>query len=118
LKYGIAFGFAGFIIALAGMFYATGMLDLRFPAVIGAGFFGGGVLGSLVRRLNKKGEERKAGFIFLCIVLIAGIPSIAEYTYDILTGNWKIWKLISIFAFAYLISYEVFCVIKSEEVKK
>lgn len=33
LKYGIAFGFAGFVITLVGIYYATGMLDLRFPAV-------------------------------------------------------------------------------------
>ncbi len=42
-KYGIAFGFAGFVITLAGMYYSTGMLDLRFPAV-GAGLFGGGAM--------------------------------------------------------------------------
>ncbi len=117
LKYGIAFGFAGFVITLVGIYYATGMLDLRFPAVIGAGFFGGGFLGSVMRRLHKDGEERKANFIFLALMLIVGIPLIAEYAYDILTGNWKIWKLISIFAFAYLICYGIFRITKSRGVK-
>jgi len=30
------------------------MLDLRFPAVIGVGFFGGGFLGSLIKRLHRE----------------------------------------------------------------
>jgi len=34
------------------MYYATDMLDLRFPAVIGV--FGGGFLGSLIKRLHRE----------------------------------------------------------------
>ena len=98
------------------MYYPIGILDPGFPAVIGAGFFGGGFLGSLLRRLRKEGEERRADFIFLAIILIVGIPSIAEYIH-ILTGNWKIWKFISIFAFAYLICYGIFRITKTKNVK-
>ncbi len=58
----------------------------------------------MLRRLHKGGEERKASLIFLDGILIVGIPLIAEYIHEILTGNWKIWRFISIFAFAYLIS--------------
>ena len=118
LKYGILFGFVSFALTLIGWYFATGILDPRFPAVIGAGLFGGGFLGLLMRRLYKEGEERKANFIFLGVMLIVGIPLIVEYAYDILTGNWKIWKLISTFAFAYLICYGIFRVMESRGVEK
>jgi len=42
-------------------------------------------------------------------------PLIAENTYDILTGNWKIWKFISIFAFVYLVCYGILRVKKGVE---
>ena len=116
-KYGMLFGFVGFALTLVGWYFTTGAFDPRFPAVIGVGLFGGGFLGSLMKRLYKEGEERKANFIFLAVVLIVGIPLISEYTYDILAGNWKIWKLISIFAFAYLICYGIFRITKSKGVK-
>jgi len=61
----------------------------------------------VLRKLYREEEERKANFIFLAVILIVSIPLIAEYTYDILTGNWKILKLISIFAFVYLIDYGI-----------
>ena len=61
----------------------------------------------MIRRLHKEGEERKANFIFLAITLIGGIPLVAGYTYDILTGSWKMWKFISIFVFVYLIGYGI-----------
>ena len=118
LKYGIAFGFVGFAITLVFVYLATGTLDLRFPAVIGAGFFGGGFFSSMMKRLYKEGEEKKANLIFLAIVLIVCTPLIAKYIHDFLTGNWKIWKFIFIIAFVYLISYGAFRVMKSEEVKK
>jgi len=114
LKHGILFGFAGFTLTLIGWYFATGLFDPRFPTVIGAGLFGGGFLGSLIKRLYKEGEKRKANSIFLAVVLIVGIPSIVEYAYNILTGNWKIWKLISIFVFAYLICYGIFRITKSK----
>ncbi len=117
LKYGILFGVVGFALTLLGMYYATGTVDPRFSAVIGAGFFGGGFLGSVMRRLYREEKEREANFIFLALMLIAGIPLIARYAYDILTGNWKIWKLISIFAFTYLICYGIFRITKSRGVK-
>ena len=108
LKYGMLFGFAGFALTLVGWYFATGVLDPRFPAVIGTGLFGGGFLGSLIKRLHEEGEERKANLVFLTVMLVVGIPSIVEYAYDILTGNWKIWELISLFGFAYLICYAIF----------
>ena len=108
LKYGIAFGFVGFAITLVIIYLATGTLDLRFPAVIGAGFFGGGIIASIIRRLYKEGEERKANVIFLAVILVVSTPIIAKYTYDLLVGNWNIWKFIYILAGAYLISYGVF----------
>lgn len=117
LKYGMIFGFVGLIITLVVIYLTTGTLDLGFAAVVVAGFFGGGFLGSVMKRLYKEGEEKKANLIFLAIVLIVGTPLIAEYTHDFLTGNWKIWKFIPIFAFAYLISYGAFRVMKPEEVK-
>ena len=51
-------------------------------------------------------------------MLIAGIPLITEYTYDILARNWEIWKLISIFAFAYLICHGIFRIMKSKGIEK
>jgi len=125
LKYGMLFGSAGFALTLASMYFATGVLDPRFPAVIGVGVFGGGFLGSLIRRLHKEGEERKANFIFLAVFLLTGILLIAECIYDILTGNWKsiltgnwkIWRFISIFAFVYLICYAILRIKKSKDVK-
>ena len=39
-KFGVLFGFVGFAPTLVGMYYATGTLDPRFPAAIGAGLFG------------------------------------------------------------------------------
>ena len=86
------------------------MLDPRFPAVIGTGFFGGGILASMMRRLYKEGEERKANIIFLAVMLVVCIPTIAKYTYDVLTGDWKIGKMALIFASAYLIGYGIFLV--------
>lgn len=38
LRYGMLFGFVGFALTLVGNF-ETGVLDPRFPAVIGAEFF-------------------------------------------------------------------------------
>ena len=118
LKCGMLSGFAGFALTLISWYFATGVLDPRFPAVIGAGLFGGGFLGSLIKRLYKEGEERKANSIFLAVMLIVGIPLIVEYAYDTLTGNWKIWKLISIFVYTYLICYGIFRVMESRGVEK
>ena len=74
LKYGIAFGFVGFAITLVVIYLATGMLDPRFPAVIGTGFFGGGILASMMKRLYKEGEERKANLILLTVMLLYAHP--------------------------------------------
>ena len=124
LKYGILFGFAGFTLTLISWYFATGMLDPRFPAVIGSGLFAGGFLGSLIRRLHKEGEERRANFIFLAVILLATILLIADYISDILTENWKStltnWKIlrfISIFASVYLICYVILRIKKSKDVK-
>ncbi|MDF2954960.1 hypothetical protein [Candidatus Alkanophaga liquidiphilum] len=38
-KYGMLFGFVGFALTLVSMYFATGMFDPRFSAVIGAGLF-------------------------------------------------------------------------------
>ena len=38
LRYGMLFGFVGFALTLVGMYFSTGVLDPRFPTVIGAGF--------------------------------------------------------------------------------
>ena len=38
LRYGMLFGFVGFALTFVGMYFATGVLDPRFPAEIGAGF--------------------------------------------------------------------------------
>ena len=119
------FGFTGFTLTLISWYFATGMLDPRFPAVIGAGLFTGGFLGSLMRRLHKEGEERKANFIFLVIILLACILLIADCISDILTGNWKsiltnwknILRFISILAYVYLICYVVLRIKKSKDVK-
>ena len=72
LKYGMLFGFAGFTLTLISWYFATGMLDPRFPAVIGAGLFTGGFLGSLMRRLHKEGgKERQISFFLLAFCLHA-----------------------------------------------
>ena len=124
VKYGMLFGFIGFALTLISWYFATGALDPRFPAVIGAGLFGGGFLGSLMRRLHREGEERKANFIFLAVILIATILLIADCISDILIGNWKStltnWKIlrfVSIFASVYLICYIILRIKKSKDVK-
>jgi len=117
LKYGMTFGFVGFIITLVGMYYATGMLDPRFPAVIGAGFFGGGFIGSVLRGLYKGGEKRKANLILLAVILVVSVPAIVKHVYDILTGSLEIEKIVLISASAYLIWYGISRV-KSEGVKE
>jgi len=98
-KCGMLFGFVGFALTLVGWYFTTGTFDPRFPAVIGVGLFSGGFLGSLIKRLYKEGEERKANFIFLVVMLIVGIPLISEYTYDILAGNWKIYGSLFLYLF-------------------
>ncbi|HIP25173.1 MAG TPA: hypothetical protein EYG81_01730 [Archaeoglobus profundus] len=53
LKYGMIFGFVGLIITLVVICLTKSTLDLRFAAVVVAGFFGGEFLGSVLRRLYK-----------------------------------------------------------------
>ena len=61
LRYGMLFGFVGFALTLVGMYFATGVLDPRFPTVIGAGFFAGGFAGSI----NIKKEKKASSFLLL-----------------------------------------------------
>ena len=92
LKIGILFGIVGFILTLLSGYLATGTFDLRFPAVIGIGFFGGGFLGSQLRRLYKTGEERKANLI---MVIIIGLLMISQI-YSLATGQIRgpTWRII------------------------
>ncbi|AGK61881.1 hypothetical protein Asulf_01915 [Archaeoglobus sulfaticallidus PM70-1] len=114
IKFGILFGLVGFTLTLLTMYSATGILDWRFPAVIGTGFFGGGFLGSLMRRLYKGGEERKANLILLVCALCL-IPVIIENLYDVFTGNWRTWKAISVVGGVYLICFAIFRVARCED---
>jgi hypothetical protein len=92
LKAGILFGIAGFILTLLLGYLATGTFDLRFPAVIGIGFFGGAFLGSLLRGLYKTGEGRKANLI---MVIIIGLLMISQI-YSLATGQIRgpTWRII------------------------
>ena len=92
LKIGILFGIVGFILTLLSGYLATGTFDLRFPAVIGIGFFGGGFLGSQLRRLYKTGEGRKANLI---MVIIIGLLMISQI-YSLATGQIRgpTWRII------------------------
>ena len=79
-KIGILFGIVGFILTLLFAYLATGTFDLRFPAVIGIGFFGGGFLGSVLKRLQQTGNRKTVNlivFIMICLVLISQIYSLA-----------------------------------------
>lgn len=84
LKIGALAGITGFVLAFLFVYFTAGFewRFLEFPAVIGIGCFGGGFLGSMLRRLNKAGEGRKAtmivliGISFLIIALI--YPSLLE----------------------------------------
>lgn len=75
-KIGIFAGIIGFILTILFGYLTTGTFDLRFPAVVGIGFFGGGFLGSMLRRLYKTGEERKANLIMLIIISLPLISQI------------------------------------------
>jgi peptidoglycan/LPS O-acetylase OafA/YrhL len=79
-KIGILFGIVGFILTLLFAYLATGTFDWRFPAVIGIGFFGGGFLGSVLKRLQQTGNRKTVNlivFIMICLVLISQIYSLA-----------------------------------------
>nr|QNO52137.1 hypothetical protein MDNCFBIC_00007 [Methanosarcinales archaeon ANME-1 ERB6] len=79
-KIGILFGIVGFILTLLFAYLATGTFDLIFPAVIGIGFFGGGFLGSVLKRLQQTGNRKTVNlivFIMICLVLISQIYSLA-----------------------------------------
>jgi hypothetical protein len=83
LKIGIFAGIIGFILTFLFWYLTSGTFDLKFPAVIGIGFFGAGVLGSVLRRLQQTGDQKKVnpiGFMLLCLVLIF-------ITYDLMSGN-------------------------------
>ncbi len=83
ILFGIVGGIAGFILTLLLGYLATGTFDLRFPAVMGIGFFGGAFLGSVLRGLQQTGDQKKVnpiGFMLLCLVLIF-------ITYDLMSGN-------------------------------
>jgi len=92
ILFGIAGGIAGFILTLLLGYLATGTFDLRFPAVIGIGFFGGAFLGSLLRRLYKTGEGRKANLI---MAIIIGLLMISQI-YSLATGQIRgpTWRMI------------------------
>ncbi|MCK4399292.1 MAG: hypothetical protein KAV25_09925 [Methanophagales archaeon] len=80
LKIGILFGIVGFILTLLSGYLATGTFDLGFPAVIGIGFFGGGFLGSVLKRLQQTDNRKTVNlivFIMICLVLISQIYSLA-----------------------------------------
>lgn len=81
LKIGILFGIVGFILTLLSGYLATGTFDLIFPVVIGIGFFGGGFLGSLLRRLQQTGEQKKVNlimFVIICLLLISQISRLVK----------------------------------------
>ena len=69
-RYEMLFGFVGFALleedfeTLVGMYFATGVLDPRFPTVIGAGFFAGGFAGSINIKKEKK-EKQTSSFLLL-----------------------------------------------------
>ena len=80
ILFGIAGGIAGFILTLLLGYLATGTFDLRFPAVMGIGFFGGGFLGSVLKRLQQTGNQKKVNlivFIIICFAVISQIYSLA-----------------------------------------
>jgi len=101
IKFGILFGVIGFTLTIFSMYLATGIFDWRFPAVIGTGFFGGGVLGSFMRRWYKSGEERKANLIFSFLLIFLLISNV----YDLITGEIKVWKVVNVFACIFLLLY-------------
>jgi eight-cysteine-cluster-containing protein len=68
LKIGALAGITGFFLVFIFLYLTTGYLDWRFAAVIGIGCFGGGFWGSMLRRLSKAGEGRKATMITLIMV--------------------------------------------------
>ena len=81
IKIGALAGITGFFLTFIFWYLTTGYFDWRFPAVIGTGCFGGGFLGSMLRRLYKTGEERKATMIVLIVIsflIISYIPSLIE----------------------------------------
>ena len=63
LRYGMLFGFVGFALTLVDMYFATGVLDPRFPAEIGAGFL---LEDFLVHIKKEKKEKQISSFLLLC----------------------------------------------------
>lgn len=81
IKIGALAGIIGFfLIFIFG--YLTGYFDWRLAAAIGIGCFCGGVLGSMLRRLKKAGEGRKATMITTLIIvsffIIINLPPLIE----------------------------------------
>lgn len=81
LKMGILAGTTGFLLTFLFWYLTTGIFELRFPAVIGVGFFCGGFLGSMLSTLYKHGEERKvklAILILICLLIILNVHYLLE----------------------------------------
>jgi uncharacterized membrane protein YfcA len=79
IKIGAFAGITGFFLIFVFWYLTTGYFDWRFAAVIGTGCFGGRFLGSMLRRLYKTSEERKATMIVLIVIsflIISHIPSL------------------------------------------
>ncbi len=68
LKIGIFAGIIGFILTFLFGYLTTGTFDLRFPAVIGIGFFGGVYGGLKIRQMIISDEELKATLISLIAI--------------------------------------------------
>jgi len=64
-------------------YLTTATFDWRFPAAIGLGFFGGGFLGSMLKGLYERGEERKANLVMLIVIGLLVISQI----YSLATGQ-------------------------------
>ncbi len=110
VKVGVLFGVIGFGLTSLFWYLTTNTFDWKFPAVIGAGFFGG-LLGSIMRRLHKSGEERKA----FALSSIIWVPLIIIHVYEILTGNWKTWNFLFVFCGVLFLTSYAMSTFKSEK---
>jgi hypothetical protein len=68
LKIGVFAGILGSILTFLFGYLTTGTFDLRFPSVIGIGFFGGVYGGLKIRQMIISGEELKATLISLIAI--------------------------------------------------
>jgi len=115
IKMGILFGVIGFILTLLFWYLTTATFDWRFPVTIGLGFFGGSFLGSMLKGLYERGEERKANLVMLiviCLLVILQIYSLA--TGQIRGPTWKIISAITTATGCIFVGYVVISLLKKE----